>query len=196
MKKLLIISSFAFLICCNRTQTETLPTATAETTVVKTREIIQAENAPEISLDDLTGEQKKKLDKALPPKVREILDNAEELEILAHLDKETGKPQVMAFGVAANTVAKISDASLKKAILDRFYFDAASDKYGASLCWNPRHILRVKSKDGFVGITICFECNIFKGSSSFGEIAGNVSDGRKSMALINEAIEKYGVDMQ
>jgi hypothetical protein len=194
MKKLLVIFSFAVLTGCQPTQTKVSTTVEAQTE--KTAEVVQAEKTPEISLEDLTKEQKAALDKSLTPKVREFLDNAQELEILVHLDRETEKQRVIGMGVSPNKVAKITDASLKKSILDSFYFDTAKGS-GQAACWSPRHLLRANNKGTTIEILICFECNWYRGTSQFGKIYGTLQGTKsRSLILLNEAIEKYGVDVQ
>lgn len=193
MKTLIAAIFFLLPLGCAVPQTKNLPVT--ETKAEKTPENIQAEKTPEMSLDELTKEQKKKLDKSINAKTREILDKAEALDIFASVNKETKKLDII-FGKGINTVAKITDAQLKKAILDSFYFNAANGS-GAAACWNPRHQLEAKYKDKTVSITICFDCSSFKGSSPFGEIYGSLGDpDNKSMNLLNQAIEKYGVDVQ
>ena len=127
--------------------------------------------------------------------MRKFLDEAEELDIFVSLDKETKASRILNFE-SPNTVAKITDAKLKKAILDSFYFDSAVGG-GASACWNPRHKLVAKLKDKTIDITICYQCNSYQGSSQFGKIYGTLQDDKsKSLILLNEAIEKYGVSVQ
>ena len=189
MKILNIILACVILINCKPIQNEPL------TQVEKPPETIQTEQTPKFSLDDLTKEQKKKLDENLPPKVREFLDKAEEIDIFVNLDKET-KMQKLLLYAPPNTVAKITDASLKKEILESFYYDTAIGG-GASACWSPRHKLTAKFKGKMVDITICYQCNSYQGSSSFGKIFGTVNDEEsKSLIILNKAIEKYGVDVR
>ncbi len=188
---------FVILIGYKSIQTENIPINEIQTE--KTPEIIQAEKLLEISLNDLTKKQKQKqkLNRNLLPKVREILDNAETLEIFADFNKETKEFQIVGGLKPPNTVAKISDKSLKNSILESFYFDTAVSDGGAAGCFYPRHTIKATHKGKTVEIIICYQCNSYKGSSSFGEIYGTLNyDESKSEKLLNYAVEKYGVDVQ
>lgn len=188
MRAVFTIFCLILLSACQQNQSLPIIESSAE----KTPEKIQL---PQVSLESLTKEQKQSLDESLPPKVREMLDKAEKLEVLVNLDKTT-KKQKEIFSEPGNTIAKITDSSLKKAILDSFYFDTIKSRDGESkACWNPRHRLIAKHQGKTVDILICFECGHYEVSGSFGEISGSLG-AIKSLPLIDEVIEKYGVDVQ
>jgi hypothetical protein len=195
MKKLLLVLIFSVLTGCRASsEIEVVPAVEAQTETAP--EASQREKAPEFSTDNLTEEQKQKLNKSLPQKVREILDNAEELEISVNLNRETGELNIFGYDEAANAVAKITDASIKKELLDSFYFDTATGD-GAAACWKPRHKLRAKYKRQTVAITICFDCSHYRVFSPYGKFYGiiNKREGR-SLPIFNSVIEKYGAGVR
>ncbi|HLM01911.1 MAG TPA: hypothetical protein VK400_12725 [Pyrinomonadaceae bacterium] len=153
----------------------------------------QAEVIPTVknSLEDLTEEQKQKLDQRIPPEVREILDKADEISIYYDIDEKTMKLEVFMFKTAPNARAKVSDPSLKKELLESFYQDAASI-YGANACFSPRHRIAAKYKIKTVEMDICYECSNFRGESSAGSFGGALASPGKSSAVIDAIIKKYG----
>lgn len=145
----------------------------------------------ESSNQNLAELQKKKLDSRIPPKIREILDNAKEITISYHVDKKTMQLWVLMFDVKPNAEAKVSDANAKKEFLDSFYQDS-SVNYNGAACFSPRHRVKAEYKTKIVEIDICYECGNFRGESSLGDFGGAVSQAGKSSALMNEIIKKYG----
>lgn len=135
---------------------------------------------------------------SLPPKVRDILENADEFEILAEVENKDGKlvyPVKEEF--KPNTKVEISKPELVKELLEDFYTDVSRGE-SPSDCWFPHHILKAKQGDKTVEIEICFSCSRFVGKSSLGEFSGTFAHGNdpKSEAVFNRIVEKYGVSIQ
>lgn len=160
-------------------------------------DLTKAETTPNEKplLENLTKEQKKWLGESLPPKVRKILDNAEEIEVYVDFNKDTKGLKVLSFNTIPNTVAKLSDFSLKKQFLESFYYDASLG-YGGAGCWSPRHRIKVKYNNESVEFDICYQCSNFKGNGSNGRFFGSLGEESKSLPIMNEIIEKYGTAIQ
>ena len=146
-------------------------------------------------LENLTRKQKQQLNERIPPKVREILDKADEIYIYYHIYKETKRLGVLMFGSVPNAGATLSDISLKKQFLESFYYDVASNE-GGSMCFSPRHKITAKYNNKTVEIDICYQCKNFQGKRSEGTFAGGLADDSKSSLIINKIIEKYGTELQ
>ena len=150
----------------------------------------------ENSNQDLAELQKKKLDSRIPPKIREILDKADEITISYHVDKKTMQLWVLKFDVKPNSQAKVSNATVKKEFLDSFYQDSSENYNTAAACFSPRHRVKAEYKTKIVEIDICYECYNFRGKSSLGDFGGDISEKVKSSALMNEIIKKYGAKIR
>ena len=146
-------------------------------------------------LDDLTKKQKKLLDGRIPPKVREVLDKANEINIYYNINKDTKGLRVLAFGTVPNAGARLADASLKKQFLESFYYDASSDESRA-MCFGPRHKITARYNNKTVELDICYECSNFQGNSSNENFSGSLAYENKSSVIISEIIEKYGTELQ
>ncbi len=145
----------------------------------------------ESSLEKLSDEQTKKLDGRIPPKIREILDNAEEITISYNIDENTTQLRVLLFETVPNAEAKISNSSTKEQFVRSFYSDAASNSNGAA-CFSPRHKIKAKYKTKIIEMDVCYECGNFRGQSSFGSFGGGLDEPSKSAQVISEIIKKYG----
>ena len=143
----------------------------------------------------LTKKQQQKLDERIPPKIRETLDKADEINVYYNIDKETKTLGILRSNTVLNAGATISDASLKKRFLESFYYDSSSDETGA-MCYMPRHKVTAKYNNRTVELDICYECQNFKGISSNGKISGTLAYESKSALIIKEVIEKYGTELQ
>jgi len=151
--------------------------------------------ASENLVKDLTEKQMEQLDRSLPLNIREILDKAEEIEVYASIDKDSKQLKVLYDKNPPNTVAKLSDASLKKQFLESFYYDAALGN-GGFACWKPQQRVKANYGKGSVEFDICYQCSNFKGSGSNGNFSGSLAYESKSSLVIKEIIEKYGIILQ
>ena len=200
MYKLVVsVCFFAITIACNSTSavSDNKPNQNSNLSEAK----VEPKTTPiKVSLDiKFSKKQTKELDKSLPPNVREVLENAEEFEVLAEMERKDGKlvyPMIEGFNIKPNIKAEISDANLRKEILEDFYRDVAKGSEPAN-CWQPHHILRAKRGDKTIEIEICFSCSRFEGKGSFGEFSGTTGRGdEKTENLFNRIIENYGVNIQ
>jgi hypothetical protein len=146
-------------------------------------------------LPELTKEQKQKLDERIPPKIREILDKAEEINIYYNLDEDTMNLRVLLHETVPNAAAKVSDPDLKQQFLATFYSDASSNSNG-SLCFSPRHKVTARYKTKTVEMNICYQCHNFEGKSSSGAFGGGLNNQSKSSAIVDAIIEKYGTKIK
>jgi hypothetical protein len=186
---LFFLVAIAF-ISCNKVESQqainsNLSTAETNSSQVETIPIVK------VSLADLTKEQKQKLDERIPPKVREILDKADEINIYYNINEDTMKLRVLMVETVPNAEAKVSDPTLKKQVLESFYYDASSNSNGSG-CFRPRHKITAKYRTKTVEMDICYQCSNFRGGSSSGRFGGGLAEQSKSSAIINAIIEKYG----
>jgi len=161
-----------------------------ETNLTKVDTTLASENL----LKNLTKKQKQQLDERIPPKVREILDKADEINIYYNIDKDTQELEVLRFKTVPNAGARLSDAALKKQLLESFYYDSSSDESGA-MCFSPRHKITAKYNNKTVELDICYQCSNFEGKSSDGKFFGSLAHESKSLLIINEIIEKDGTEL-
>lgn len=192
MKKIVLIFFAAIIFAsCKSVESQQVSNSNTEES-----NLAKAEKTPlpETLLPVLSNEQKQNLDERLSPKVRQLLDEAAEINIYYDIDKETKELKIF-WKNAPNSVAKLSDSSLKKRFLDAFYYDASSKELG-NACFSPRHRITAKHKNKTVEIDICYQCSNFTGKSSLGRIGGGLSYENKSSSIMNEIIEKYGTDIQ
>lgn len=118
---------------------------------------------------------------SLPQNVKEALENAEEFEILT-LDTEkkssaiSEKFIINSFSVTGNELTKINDKNKRKELLNALYEDLSStDPNKNASCFYPHHTIKVKHKDEFIMIAICFQCRKYLGKISkkdFKQISG------------------------
>jgi hypothetical protein len=110
---------------------------------------------------NLTKKQKRDFDDALPPNVREILEKAEKMEILASAEIKDGKFEYAADkNFKPNLKAIIKNTEQKKEVLETYYADI-SHKGSAAACWLPNHKLVAENGDKKVEIEICYMCSRF-----------------------------------
>ena len=189
---LIFLIAIAFINCKSvESQQVSNSNIKTEANLTKVETTLTVENP----LAPLTKKQKQKLDERIPPKVREILDKAEEIYIYYKIDRETNGLRVLTLGSVPNAGAILSDASLKKQFLDSFYYDVSSNESG-SMCFSPRHKITAKYNNKTVEFDICYQCSNFHGKSSFGYLGGGLASKNKSSSVINQIIEKYGTDFQ
>jgi hypothetical protein len=199
MEKLLLLCFIATAIACNSTQT--VPDNKAPQNSNSSAVKIETKSTPTKVLINaqLNSKQTKELDKSLPPNVRDILENAETFEILAEIERKDGKivyPLTEGFDMKPNIKAEISDANIRKEILENFYRDVAEGSAPA-LCYIPHHILRATRGDKTVEMEICFSCSKFEGKGSFGEFSGTTGRGdEQTENLFNRIIAENGVDIK
>ena len=178
---------------CKNVQSQKLADSNLQKKTNSTK--VETTPTPTNLLGNLTKKQQKQLEESIPPKVREILDKAEEIEIYVNVDKENKRLKLLMYKTLPNIVAKISNVSLKKQLLESFYYDVALGDGGA-LCFAPRHRVIAKYGNRSVEFDICYQCKNFEGKSSDGRFSGSLADEDKSALIINEILEKYGTEIQ
>lgn len=122
------------------------------------------------------------------------MDKAKEITISYNVDKDTMQLEVLMPETVPNADVKVSDP-LKRQFLDSFYSDAASNSNG-SACFSPRHRVNAKYKTETVELNICYECDNFRGESSSEDFGGGLDEQRKSSAVLDAIIEKYGTKIK
>jgi hypothetical protein len=189
---LIVLITIAFVSCKNVEIQQTINSnLKSETNSSQVEATPIAKKSPE----NLTKEQKQKLNQRIPPKVREILDKADEINIYYNIDEDTMKLRILMLETVPNADAKISDPALKKKLLDSFYYDASSNSNG-SMCFSPRHKITAKYKTKTVEMNICYQCKNFEGKSSSGDFGGGLASESKSSAIVDAIIEKYGTKIK
>ena len=148
------------------------PTPTAEfPTIVK------------LDAKPLDKEQQKELDATLPPKIREVLEKAEKLEVLGLSSEDRS-------GIGWNPDVKVEVPLGEKrtSLLNAFFFDASAGP-NPSACFIPRHGLRASYKGKKVEVIICFQCHLFMVKGDLGEYNGGVyRDGSASYHLFEDLL--------
>ena len=194
MKNLALIAliTIAFVGCKSvESQQTSNSNIKSETNSSQVESLPIAKNPPET----LTKEQKQRLDQRIPPKVREILDKADEINIYYNIDEDTMELRVLMLETVPNADAKVSDPALKKQLLDSFYDDASSNSNG-SMCFSPRHKITAKYKTKTVEMNICYQCKNFEGKSSSGDFGGGLASEGKSSTVVDAIVEKYGAKIK
>ncbi|MBC7900572.1 MAG: hypothetical protein H7070_11035 [Saprospiraceae bacterium] len=186
----LVFLAAMFLIGCRNGESQRATNSNLETETNSSEAIPSSKNQD----DGLTKEQTQRLDGRIPPKIREILNKAEEITISYNVDKDTMQLKVLMLETLPNADLKVSDP-LKKQFLDSFYSDAASNSNG-SACFSPRHRVNAKYKTETVELDICYECDNFFGKSSSENFGGGLDGQRKSSAVLDAIIEKYGTKIK
>jgi len=189
---LFLLMTIAFTNCKN-VESEQVINSNVKAEVNLTK--VEMPPTTENLLDGLTTEQREKLDKSFSPKVKEILDKAEEIEVYASIDKDSKQLKVLYEKNSPNTVAKLSDASLKKQFLESFYYDAALGS-GGFACWKPEQRILAKYNNQSVEFDICYHCSRFKGDNTVGKMGGSLNFNSKSLPIIKEILKKYGKEIQ
>lgn len=193
MRNFALIVLFAMaLINCKSVESQRVSNLNISSATNSTKVEIIA--PPEDLLKNLTKKQKAKLDENLPPKDREILDKADEIDVY-YIYVESKGFGVLSFGKSPNAGAKVSDADLKKQFLESFYYDIAVSEGGAG-CFSPRHKIVGKYKNKIVDIDVCYQCGNFEGNDSNGHLGGSVQRDGKSAPILSKIIEKYGTQLQ
>ena len=197
MKLLLIFCCFLLANCSKVKTASNKNGQTNSDETVSVSPIIKTDTTlkPIIPKIKLNSKQKKYLDKALPPQVREILEKAERFEILAEV---RGENEYYGEGTTfePNRIANITDEKNKKQILEVYYSDVATDESPAN-CYIPRHKIRAIYQDKIVEIEICFECARFEVDSSFGNFYGTiVRENRKSENFFDQIIKNKSVEIK
>jgi hypothetical protein len=148
--------------------------------------------SPNIKLD---AKQEKYLNESLPPKVREILEKAEKMEVSAEIyDKDEDDNKWMIF--EPNRIAKITTEKDKKEILEALYFDASRETYLAA-CYYPRHLIQAIYQGKKINVEICFTCSLFIVEGDLGHFEGTITrDNRKSENVLNRIIKNQGVELK
>lgn len=193
---ILMFSSFILASCSKVETTSNENTQTISNKIVSVSPIVEAilPLKPVVPNIKLNSKQKKYLNESLPPQVREVLEKAENFEVLAEdIGRDVGNEGTT---FEPNRIAKISNENDKKKILEAFYHDASSEDSPAS-CFEPHHGIRATYQGKTVEIEICFGCAIFYVESSFGKFNGTiVRDNRKSEGVFNRIIESKSVGLK
>lgn len=141
----------------------------------------------------LNAEQTKYLNESLPRKVREILEKAEKIEILAEV---LGENDYDSREFSPNRIAIIIDEKDKKEVLETFYRDASAG-LNASACYIPHHGIRATYQGRTVEIEICYQCHLFAVNSPFGEFNGGLPfESQKSEDVLNRIIKNQSVEIE
>jgi hypothetical protein len=192
---ILIFGSFILASCSKVESTSHENAQLISNKIVSVSPTVQADSllqpvTPKIKLN---SKQKKYLDEALPPQVREILEKAEKFEILAEV---FGENDTDSMGFYPNRIAGITNEKDKKEILESFYYDASDGDY-PSACYVPHHALRATFQSKTVEVEICYQCHIFYVKSPFGKFDGGiVRENVKSENVLNKIIKNQSIELK
>jgi hypothetical protein len=142
---------------------------------------------PTVDAKPLTKNQKKELDSTLPPKVREILEKADALDVLGLSSEEKAG---IGWYPDVRTVLPIGNERTE--LLRSFFFDASAGP-NPSACFIPRHGLRARYKGKTVNVIICYQCHLFVVEGDLGKFNGGVyKDGSAAHHLFENIIRTKG----
>ncbi len=149
------------------------PTASPQTSVF---------GFPPLSEQDL-----KQLDERFPSRQRDVLQNASSIDVYEFNDRFTMKDKSNAHGLwpieknkfqgyGVSRHARVSDSEQRKELVAGIRYSVGSSGNG-NACFGPRHGIRAVHKGERIELLICFECENFRGSPTFGssvtDFAGN-----------------------
>lgn len=177
--------------------------STCKTKTAIADEMLQSSNTPEPSrsptpeveeVDDaelpvrpLNKTQKKELDRTLPPKVRDVLEKANNLEVLGLSSEEKA-----GIGWYPDMRATLGIGPERKELLDAFYYDASAGP-NPSACFIPRHSLRATYKSKTVEVIICYQCHLFTVQGDLGEFDGGMyMDGSAAHRIFHRFMSQSG----
>ncbi|HEV2864695.1 MAG TPA: hypothetical protein VGX48_27095 [Pyrinomonadaceae bacterium] len=143
-----------------------------------------------------------KLNERLPESARDILERADEFELMSVAPGATFKPPAGAdvislkrwpgsFRVIGRT--RVGDATLRMKILAALYRGMA-DAEGMAGCFVPRHAIRAGGAGRKVELVICFHCSNVYGSAPGKEIMGFVTDSPQK--LFDSVLTSAGVPLK
>jgi hypothetical protein len=142
---------------------------------------------PELAVKPLSKRQKRELDSSLPPMVRNVLENAENLEVLGLSSEEKA-----GIGWYPDLSATIPIGPDRNELLKSFYFDASAGP-NPSACFIPRHGLRASYRGKTVEIIICYQCHLFVVKGDFGKFHGGVfQDGSAAHSIFQRVLSTKG----
>ncbi len=119
-------------------------------------------------------------DKSLPLRVREALENAEEIEILSLDENFKGNSEnyekfyINQFVIFGDKSTKVAKDETRTQLLDTFYEDVKTGGDKAA-CFTPHHTIKIDYKSEKIAMAICFHCGQFVGVISnrqFGQMLG------------------------
>ena len=138
----------------------------------------------------------RKLEERLPAPTRQILEDAEFIELFDTVKLSDTKfcmkllfPEIMPIernkflGCGYSKRVVIKDAALKRQFLDVLFLGASTPSSGAA-CFDPKYGVRAASKKDRVDLIICFDCENFRGASTAGSVGGGIS--KASLALFEQ----------
>ncbi len=177
---LLFGSSCAF----DSTHSQEQPSTAQETVTQKIEPTVKS---TPFTFPKLSHSDSKTLDRMLPKKSRQVLEQATELELFEiesclrgafpKLEQiESDKFQ----GCRILKKAVVADANLKQQVLDGLFYGVGSATNGAG-CFAPKHGIRVAHEGERVELVICFHCSNFRGISSVSTVGGLISSAPREL---------------
>lgn len=178
MKNLATLLSL-FLVCGCSVKP---PNSQSQTDVAQTQQVPQPTVEPTpYKFPQLTQSESLTLDRSLPKNVRQILEQSEELELISIKSciegffpdlKRVAPDKFQGCPILKRVV--ISDASLKRQVLDGLYYGIATAP-GSAACFSPQHGIRGVHNGQRIELVICFHCSNYRGVSESGELYGSIS---------------------
>lgn len=114
----------------------------------------------------------------VPEEVELALRGADTFELLS-LDGYERKPTAEEFhGIPVVGKVSIDDPTIRKELVDRFFFGVTENPGAVAACFHPRHGLRVTHQGRQLDLVICFEClavKAYRGDDLIGTILISIS---------------------
>jgi hypothetical protein len=146
----------------------------------------------------MTQSESRRLDELLPEKVRQILEQSNELELLSIQSCMEGRfPDLKRVapdkfqGCPILKRVVITDAMLKRQLLDGLYYGIGTSP-GSSACFSPHHGIRGVQDGRRVELVICFHCSNYRGVATSGQVSGSISKAPEELfnRILSDGAEK------
>ena len=122
----------------------------------------------------------------IPAAAKTILEQADTFELLSlepHFQARHVKGSFHGYRILGSTL--IQDASTRKRLVQELEGGVAENQCGITLCFNPRHAIRVTRAKEYADFVICFECSRVE---IYGVAAGAVRTSGSPQSAFDQAL--------
>jgi hypothetical protein len=131
---------------------------------------------------------------SLPLNVKNFLETADKIELIADADKKDGKIKYRGDMIKKESLkATITDERTKKKIIQSVSSDVGGN--GDAVCFLPNHILRATKGNQTVDVEICYQCMRIEIKGSLGEHSGGLNF-TFSESVLNQVLLEKGVEIE
>ena len=173
MKWILLLLIFTFSVACSSIQSGSTPNSSQKGNAVVENSSTSAQ-VPRPTESDV-----ERLDRRLPKRSRDLLEFANQLEVFevepcvaTHTLKPIERGRFLGCKVTRRAI--VTDPREKEQFL-KVLFQAVTSEGSGMACFTPRHGVRALNKAERIEMLICFECENFRGVSTFESFGGALS---------------------